>query len=31
VSIMRVYGRLLTDAEIVQNYSSHHRRFVYNG
>lgn len=30
-SIARVYGRALMDAEIIQNYASHHRRFVYNG
>lgn len=31
MAIMKVYGRALTDAEVVQNYTSHHRRFVYNG
>jgi hypothetical protein len=30
-AIARVYGRALTDAEVIQNYTSHHRRFVYNG
>ena len=31
ISIMKVYNKMLSDAEVVQNYTSHHRRFVYNG
>jgi hypothetical protein len=31
MAIIRVYGKKLTDAEVIQNYASHHRRFVYNG
>ena len=31
MAIMKVYGRALTSAEVIQNYTSHHRRFVYNG